>query len=286
MTEINTLIKDMQATLTPSVGGGVSPEVLKNFGERVAKHADMTLKFEEARVREPKVLYASEVGEKCVRKLYYKLNNTVGEDLSPSTHFKFLYGDILEETILLVAEAAGHRVEDMQRKVVLELENGWQIRGRLDAIIDGVPIDVKSMSSFGFDKLPLDLAHYDDPFGYIDQVSFYRNFGGYDSEQVGILSVDKQLGHIKLATGTGTARDTQRATLTRNTKLLESVSSLPPKAFGAVPEGKSGNMKLATACSYCAFKQACWPGLRTFVYSKGPVFLTEVVNEPKVPEVL
>ena len=32
------------------------------------------------------------------------------------------------------------------------------------------------------------------------------------------------------------------------------------------------------------YRKECWKGLRTFIYSSGPVYLTKVVNLPKVPE--
>ena len=59
----------------------------------------------------------------------------------------------------------------------------------------------------------------------------------------------------------------------------------PELCHKPVPDGKSGNMKLAMGCSYCHFKHACYPKLRTFLYSTGPRYLTEVVNEPKVQEI-
>ena len=49
---------------------------------------------------------------------------------------------------------------------------------------------------------------------------------------------------------------------------------------------KSGNRKLCMNCSYCSFKKTCWPNLRTFIYSHGPVFLTHVERPPKVEEVI
>ena len=52
-----------------------------------------------------------------------------------------------------------------------------------------------------------------------------------------------------------------------------------------IPDGKSGNLKLATGCSYCQFKQSCYPDLRVFLYSTGPRFFTKVENEPKVQEI-
>jgi hypothetical protein len=38
-------------------------------------------------------------------------------------------------------------------------------------------------------------------------------------------------------------------------------------------------------CSYCEFKKACWPGLKMFTYSHGPMYLTKIKKELKVPEV-
>ena len=49
-------------------------------------------------------------------------------------------------------------------------------------------------------------------------------------------------------------------------------------------------MKLSIGCSYCAYKVDCWSdandgqGLRKFIYSKGPRWLTKVVSEPNVSE--
>ena len=65
---------------------------------------------------------------------------------------------------------------------------------------------------------------------------------------------------------------------------------MPIRPFVEVAFGKSGNMQLPTECRYCAHKFHCWSdanqgqGLRVFEYSSGPVFLTEVRNLPKVPE--
>ena len=58
----------------------------------------------------------------------------------------------------------------------------------------------------------------------------------------------------------------------------------PERPYKDVADGMSGNRKLGTMCSYCQFKTLCWPGLRTFVYSSGPVFMTKVVKTPNVLE--
>ena len=65
------------------------------------------------------------------------------------------------------------------------------------------------------------------------------------------------------------------------------VEGLEPQEFcyEDVPDGKSGNRKLAIGCSYCQFRDKCYPNLRTFAYSNGPKYLTKVVKEPFVAEV-
>ena len=47
------------------------------------------------------------------------------------------------------------------------------------------------------------------------------------------------------------------------------------------PDGKSGNTKLCTQCSYCDFKKICWPHMRTFIYKGGPRYLINVAREPR-----
>ena len=56
--------------------------------------------------------------------------------------------------------------------------------------------------------------------------------------------------------------------------------SIPERGWEAVPDGKSGNEMLGTACNYCEFKFSCWPDVRTFRYSAGDRHLTKVVRQP------
>jgi hypothetical protein len=58
-----------------------------------------------------------------------------------------------------------------------------------------------------------------------------------------------------------------------------------------IPDGKSGNMKLARGCVYCRHKFECHAdandgkGLRVFKYSTGYRYLTQVPKPPNVIEV-
>jgi hypothetical protein len=61
----------------------------------------------------------------------------------------------------------------------------------------------------------------------------------------------------------------------------------PDRCYSDVPDGKSGNRKLAAGCAYCDFKVECWKdandgkGLRKFKYSNGSRFFTKIVKRPQ-----
>jgi hypothetical protein len=98
------------------------------------------------------------------------------------------------------------------------------------------------------------------------------------------LVIDKTLGKITL--DTYPKDDTDYNKLVDHKREVLALPEPPPeKCYPDELEGKSGNRKLGVGCSYCPFKNECWSGLRTFIYSSGPVFLTKVVREPKVLEV-
>jgi hypothetical protein len=220
------------------------------------------------------------------RKLYLKnRGNTPGEVFNASTLIKFMYGDILEALFLYLAKEAGHRVTSEQETVEV---NG--VKGHLDACIDDVVTDVKSASSYSFQKFKDGSLRENDGFGYMDQLA------GYSEAKGGLpgafLAIDKTLGHITLmqvdAEELAAYKISDRIDHLR--EVLKS-DEVPEICYEPKPDGKSGNMILDTGCSYCEFKHYCFKdtnggvGLRTFIYSTGPRFFTKVEVEPKVPEV-
>lgn len=234
-------------------------------------------------------LRMSSIGQPCERKLWYETNiPSKGEELRAPTLIKFLYGDILEELLLSLAKAAGHTVEGEQDTMDIK-----GIKGHRDAVIDGVTIDVKSASSYSFKKFKDHNLEYEDPFGYLSQLSSYV-YAGKDDPIVkdkkggAFLAIDKQHGTICLDyydfEDTGHLDDMED--LYEHRKKVSSKPTAPSRGFPTEAEGKSGNRKLGVNCRYCAFKHECHPGLRTFLYNYGPVYLTKVVREPKVTEVV
>jgi len=83
------------------------------------------------------------------RQLWYdRFSPKKTKDYDASLNIKFLYGHILEHLLLYLAELTGHKVADQQKKV--EIDN---IKGHIDATVDGEVCDVKSASTFSFKKL-------------------------------------------------------------------------------------------------------------------------------------
>lgn len=226
-------------------------------------------------------LRLSQIGQPD-RKVWLSLQEDVPrEELEPWTKIKFLYGDILEVLLLFFAEQAGHTVKGKQDELDIE-----GVKGHRDAVIDGVLVDVKSASTFGFKKFKDHTITEDDPFGYLHQIAAYQQASpDVDKERAGFLAIDKQHGHITLC---DLATFELPDAAVRVSELLDVVSKdeEPEPCYDPVPDGASGNMKLDTGCSYCHFKQHCWPNMRTFLYSNGPRYLTHVEKEPRVAELL
>lgn len=213
------------------------------------------------------------------RQLWYDINGEgEKEALLPPTLIKFAYGDMIEQMILLYAKMAGHDVTEEQAEVEVD-----GIKGHIDAIIDGVLVDVKSASSFSFQKFESGALFLpgNDPFGYVAQICGYMVAAG--TERGGFLAVDKTLGKLCFceipADVVANYHVHQRIA---HIKDVIASPELPPRCYSDVPDGKSGNMKLDTGCSYCPHKFNCWPDLKTYYYSTGPRYLTKVVREPRV----
>lgn len=275
MKSITTLVDDMYglvsgATAPATTNNGINISYDKWFTERPTE-------------REEKVLYFSEVGDPCPRRLWYRYNQPeVATKPDGRALLKFFYGDMLEELVLNVAEDAGHSVTNKQERVVYEVGDGWVVRGRIDAVIDGVVVDVKSVTKYSEEKFKNDLQ--DDPFGYYQQLNGYAT--ALNNDNAGFVTIQKELGHVNyypIEVNKGLFRmQAEHAVETVSLDSPDTINRLP-----AVPQSKtSKNKKLCTSCGYCNYKKQCWPEMRTFMYSSGPEFLVEVVDTPRVMEIV
>lgn len=278
---INTLVEDMYDVIEGK--GGWTDAIGSLMGEGIATVANQRF----GKPQEPRgYLSLSGIGSPCQRKLWYKINRTNDADkLQPNTLLKFFFGDMIEELALSVAVAAGHNVEGMQDRLDVH-----GIKGHRDAVIDGMTVDVKSASPFAFKKFKEGNLRDDDPFGYISQLSSYV-YAAKDDPLVtnktagAFLVIDKVNGHICLD-----VYDFEEELKTKEQEMLAAkemvAGPMPEDRIPPVPQSKtSPNTKLDMTCSYCEFNKICWPEVRTFLYSTGPLHLVDVVTEPRTVEV-
>ena len=273
MKQIHTLVDDIYDVLkTNKAAEGVDVDkVIDEFGDAMKD----VLKRVVTENEDKRTLRMSNIGKQDLY-LWYLHNDYKSENMTPQTLMKFLYGHATEHLVLALAELSGHRVAHKQYEVEIE-----GIKGSMDCTIDGHLIDVKTTSTYGFKKFQEGTLRNDDAFGYIKQLHGYAEATGTD--EGGWLAIDKQNGKICTHFESFTYDESVKDRVAHLKQMVE--GDKPERCFEPVADGKSGNMKLCTECSYCVYKKHCYPDVKVFAYSTGPRFLTHIVNYPKVPEI-
>ena len=285
MKTIDTLVEDIYNLFEPSIINKISEEDLekhlKEFTKSVTNNIKIVLNEQPKKKRK---LSLSSIG-KPTRQLWYdKHSNSEARPLAPSTRIKFLYGHILEDLLILLSRVAGHTVTEEQKQVEVE-----GIKGHQDCKIDGVLVDCKSASGFAFKKFANNRLADDDPFGYIAQISAYSEGNGVNEAY--FLAIDKQHGNIALTR----VHDMEMINAKERVQYLKGAlesKTIPDRCYSDIPEGVSGNRKLAIGCVFCPHKRECWSdanngkGLRAFKYEKGTTYLSHVAKEPRVQEII
>ena len=220
---------------------------------------------------------------KPARQLWYDKHSPKDrKDEDAGLNLKFLYGHIIEHLVLYLAELAGHKIEDQQKKVEID-----GVTGHIDSKIDGEICDVKSASPFSFKKFQSGEIVGDDPFGYHAQLSGYETAMG--TKAGGFLVVDKSSGDICFYKPEDMAKPNVKS-LIKNLKTTLQQDTPPEKCYEFKTE-KNGNKTLATGCMFCSHKWECHSdtnggkGLRVFKYSNKNVMLADVVKQPLVEEI-
>ena len=273
---IDTLVADIYDLFDPNKTHEPNEGNLTLFTENLKELLRVRL-----REREPldNPLRFSSLGKQD-RQLWHMARGTPSEELSAKTYLKFLYGDVIEQLVLFLARESGHSVTDEQREVEVD-----GVKGHIDAVIDGYLVDVKSASPMGYSKFVTNTVHINDTFGYVQQLAGY---GQALNLPVAWLAFDKVAASM-CVTHLSSSIVKDHPVDERINHLKEVIVSKepPPHCYEDEEDGKSGNRKLKTGCSYCAYKHSkeCWPNLRTFSYSNGPRYLTRVVKTPDVKEI-
>tara|TARA_R110002012_G_scaffold9678_1_gene44436 strand:- start:1301 stop:2164 length:864 start_codon:yes stop_codon:yes gene_type:complete len=279
--KVDTLVQDIYRTIDEGLDKRTTDkEFLHTFSKSIMESINKFL-FEKR--DDVKTLRLSQIGRPD-RQLWYDIKSDIeSKKIDAKTKIKFLYGEILESLLILLAEASGHEVSEMQK-----MEEVDGVKGHKDCRIDGTLVDIKSASSYSFKKFKDGSLITNDPFGYISQISAYAESAGDDS--AGFVAVDKSTGELAYMP----VESIHMINASDRVKHLKNVvksSSPPPKCYPDEPDGKSGNMKLAIGCVFCGYKEHCWSdanqgrGLRKFKYSTGIRNLTQVHKTPDVEEV-
>lgn len=237
---------------------------LRNFLEEKEDHQKPTLRM-------------SNIGHPQ-RKLWYELNEEQErEQLPANLLMSFLQGHIMEAVLLMLTEMSGHTVEMKQEEIVVE-----GIKGHIDAVIDGVLIDVKTASPYSYQQKFVNgkLLNGDDPYGYNMQIQGYAAALGM--EKWGWLAFNKATGEQHLLVEETFINNAPEQIVT--TKKLMNVDTPPDRCYPDQIDGKGGNRILGKECSWCYHKFKCWENLRAFKYSNGVRYFSHVEKEPKVEE--
>ena len=284
---LDTLVEDIYALMKQkNVAKGVDVNVeIDKFGESMKDLMKKEFLPSQRGYDGGRKLRLSAIGKPDLQQ-WYSVNNYTGEKLQPQTLIKFMYGHMIEEFLLMLVRLTGHEVTDEQKQVSV-----GGVKGHMDCKIDGTVVDVKSTTSFGMKKFKDGTLAMSDDFGYVDQITAYAHAEG--DRKWAWLAMDKQNG--TLAVLEYDLDDTSHPMYKYYSADIEERVAHVKKSVGQedrpspcsypVPDGKSGNLKLSTMCSYCQYKEHCYTNLRAFAYSTGPKFLTQVSNLPKVPEI-
>lgn len=291
--KIDTLVSDIyDVFLKPHT---ISPENLEEFKENIGKALETAIA--NAGVPREPTLRMSVIG-KPDRQLWYELNTRdtskvaqAGDvdvyEPNPEKYLKFLFGDIIEHLLVFLTKEAGHKITHAQEELDI---NG--VLGHTDGVIDRVPVDIKSASKYAFaHKFKLGkLLQGDDPFGYVGQLSGYREklLEKYpkeiDEDRVAWLVMNKETGEIHLLIADQMELINAEDRIEHLKKVLSNNTPPKEKCFDEIVE-ESGNRILPKNCSWCPFKDSCWSNIRKFKYTNGVKMFTHIEKLPRVEEV-
>ncbi len=276
MGKLDNLVEDIGKIFKE--GKKPSEEDLEQFAQDVVSVVRKA--FEPRKVTPKEALRFSSIG-KPDRQLWYTNNKPeIAEELHLSSRIKFLYGDLIEQLLVLLVKTAGYSVTDQQKEIEVD-----GVLGHTDGKINGVTVDYKSASPYSYNKFISGKIFTEDPFGYVDQLSGYAD----EEEEAAWVVANKVSGHLAVIMLDSLEMSDFKQRV-KDVKQFINNKEPPEKCYEDKPFGKSGNRVLDIGCMFCDYKHDCWKdanngeGLRRFNYSDGAKFFTYVEREPNVEE--
>lgn len=270
-------------------GVEVSNAQASALGEAVAEAVKKKLKFAGSPFNSEGKLYLSQIG-KDDHLLYFLYKGAQGDQMDEQTKLRLLYGDVIEELLLWLAKLAGHEVTEQQWLVKVD-----GVRGRKDCRIDGVNVDVKSMSRYSFSKA-MKGTFFDSPLGktYMHQLAAYvygEQMAESDAREPndnvgGFFAFDKDTGGmlIELFNKEDLPDPYDRV---KHLKEVFSKDTPPPRPEEGYIEEDNGNVLIPEDYMFNPFKWDIWGDeLRCFMEGSGRLrYYVKVEKRPRLTEV-
>ena len=177
---------------------------------------------------------------------------------------KFHTGDIHEVFIELMCKVAGVNITGGKSQAKLDVA-GVTVSGEDDIEIDNKVFDTKSSSPWAFENKwgnGWGVIKSEDNFGYVAQLLGYSD--GLGLAPGGWIVTNKSTGEVKVVEAEFSEEDKEQTRKNIEETVSALVSDTPfyrcfdPEIeyFRRVP---TGSKRLATACTFCSFKNNCWP---------------------------
>lgn len=205
----------------------------------------------------------------CQRKQWYQFHGYTGEPLSARTINTFLFGDLCEVALSVVARLAGWQLSGKPNgeDSVKIRHNDRDVVGHLDDLLYNPDddkyrvVECKSMSEIGYRMF--EENGLTDDWGYMTQASLYCEAMGVD-EYI-LAGICKNTGHFcdRLYRKDNALIDKAHARWHAAIGV-----NIPDREWSPVEETRynrstkqydsTGRCKLGMQCSYCSFRDECW----------------------------
>jgi hypothetical protein len=256
---------NMSKATVKQVADDISEALMRQFGEG-KKRDDFKLRM-------------SNIGRATCQLWYDKNKPEVALPLPTTFVMNMMIGDIVEAVFKGLLKEAGVKYEDTEH-VTLELDDGTSINGTYDIVINDAVDDIKSASNWSYTNKfeSYDTLADKDSFGYISQLAGYAKASG--KKVGGWWVVNKANGQFKYVPATGLDLDTEINKIQETSNIIK--NNKFERCFEAEDETfrgvKTGNKILNVHCSFCSYKQDCWPTLQELPAIKSQAKIPKIVS--------
>jgi hypothetical protein len=254
----------------------ISEEVIQKIGSDIM---DALRRQFGGREKKEFRLRMSNVGRPTCQLWFEKHKPEAAQPKSNNFVMNMMLGDIVEAVFKGLLDEAGVEYGDAEN-VVLKLEDGTEINGTYDIVMDGAVDDIKSASDWSYRNKfeSYSTLAAGDGFGYIGQLAGYAKATG--KRAGGWWVVNKANGKFKYVPAEGIDTDKEVDKIQATVKTVEKdefVRCFEPEeeTFRKVA---TGNKVLNKHCTFCDFRNTCWPTLQEHPQAKSKAKFPKMVQ--------